>query len=242
MDSSSRHPVGAILAIETSLRQASVCVTTPEGGRQEHLPMELPTTQTLVPTVARLLEQTGCPVNELSCVVVDCGPGSFTGLRIGLTFAKTFCFAAQIPVIGVSSLRVLTEQYVTAERVDREAFNVIGVSDAQRKQFFAAGFHFDRAGLREQFPPQLVDEAWLAAMCGEGWVLVGPVVDRLKQQGFLANLDSAARSNHRQAIPLAGSLAEIAKQRLADGQLDDLWTLKPLYLRPSAAEEKAASA
>jgi tRNA threonylcarbamoyladenosine biosynthesis protein TsaB len=157
---------------------------------------------------------------------------------LGLAFAKTLCFAAQIPVVGVHSLEVLAHQSTPME--DGQSRKVLAVLDARRKQFFAAGYLVDRTAQREQIAPRLVNEAWLAQMAERGWALVGPVIGQFMQSGFLAKITdtSAVPAIHSQALPSAGSLAEIATQRLADGQLDDLWTLKPLYLRPSAAEEK----
>lgn len=236
--------VTRILAIETALRGGSVAIAF-EGKvvAERTLPTEPRSAQTLAPVVKELLEVQGWKPSEIDAVGVTIGPGSFTGVRIGVTFAKVFCYATKADLIGLTTLEVLAHQ---ARGVDGELHVIL---DAQRSDLFHQTFKVTKANgpleiaAQPLGEPQLISSAdWLASLTGKDQT----GKDKLAVTG-------AALAKHRAAlpeqiavieeaqwIPSAGTLALLTHQAWTAGRRDDVWKLAPLYLRASAAEEKRA--
>lgn len=237
-----------LLAIETSSRSASVAVLVPSDNRvaQVHLDAAEPTTRTLAPAIERLLAQFSVSCSELSCVAVDYGPGSFTGLRVGIAFAKTLCLAARVPIIGIQSLELVGDMFAdTAEKKTKTLaapdnlaapdHKALILLDAQRGQYYAAGY----VGGAETYAPRIADEDWIVDRCNDGWTLAGPAVKKLLKRTPIPAVVNAAC--HNPLVPEAAALARSALRRI-DRLTDQAYRLQPLYIRPSAAEEKASSA
>jgi tRNA threonylcarbamoyladenosine biosynthesis protein TsaB len=165
-------------------------------------------------------------------VAVAVGPGSFTGLRVGVTTAKTFAYAISAEVLGVNTLAVI------AENSPAEILRVSCIVDAQRGQLYAADFVREKAGC---FQPvgetQIVDrEAWLAQIgqSVEGVAVSGPAIKLLANK-IPASVQVLAESCW---VPTAAMVGRLAARNYAAGMRDDVWKLVPNYYRRSAAEEK----
>lgn len=238
-----------ILALETSTRQATVAAL--EDNRllgQTELDPAQRTAQAFAPAIARQLLAVGWRACEVQLIVVSQGPGSFTGLRVGVTAAKTLAYAVRAEVLGVNTLQVIADQSPAAvERLDV-------VTDAQRRQLFVA--HFRRRGeaLEMVGDVQIVNnDAWLESLAmaeesgetsretGDGeaarrWVS-GVGLARLR-----ADLPDGVSVVAEQCwSPQASTLGRVGYRQYARGRRDDLWKLVPHYYRQSAAEEKHAA-
>jgi tRNA threonylcarbamoyladenosine biosynthesis protein TsaB len=187
--------------------------------------------QTLVAEMRDLLSEHGLRPAEVDAVAVGIGPGSFTGLRVGVVFAKTFAYAVRCRVRTVDTLAVVAHQ------APAELSSVWIVSDAQRGDFFTARYDRINAGWRRDDEIRLVHSAtWLPTLSADD-VVAGPAVSRIPADTTNARIirdDWAAR-------PTAAAVVAVAKPQLIAGESDDFWTLSPLYIRPSAAEEKLAT-
>jgi tRNA threonylcarbamoyladenosine biosynthesis protein TsaB len=155
-------------------------------------------------------------------VAVTSGPGSFTGLRVGITTAKTFAYAVGAEVLGVNTLEVLAHQ------APPEATAVKAVLDAQRQDLYAASF------------PQAVTDmqivaidAWLASLA-PGETVIGPILARLRPR-IPDYVHIAPESTW---FPIASTVGQVAWRNYMAGERGDLWQLVPVYLRRSAAEER----
>ncbi|MCG8584345.1 MAG: tRNA (adenosine(37)-N6)-threonylcarbamoyltransferase complex dimerization subunit type 1 TsaB, partial [Pirellulales bacterium] len=161
------------------------------------------------------------------------GPGSFTGLRIGVTTAKVLAYAAGAEVVGVDAMQVIAAQ---APKDWRQIHVAVG---AERQQFFAKNFARDaNDSLAADDSLQIIDmDAWLAER-GAGDYMIGPglakVIDRMPAGVIVADRDLW---NAR-----AATVGKIAFTQYQQGKRDDLWKLLPDYGRRSAAEEKADAA
>ncbi|MHB8901715.1 MAG: tRNA (adenosine(37)-N6)-threonylcarbamoyltransferase complex dimerization subunit type 1 TsaB [Thermoguttaceae bacterium] len=219
-----------ILALETTERIGGVALA--EGGRlvlQTQLPDELRSAQSLAPAIQQSLAQVGWTPRDVQLVAVTTGPGSFTGLRIGITTAKTFAYAVGAEVLGVGTHEAL------AWPCPADVSRLATVIDAQRGQ--VVGQMFCRGGSGElvaETGSELLDvDGWLAALTA-GTAVTGPVLPRLA--GRLP--DGCLPLRRELWCPSAGSVALLAHRDHARGRRDDLWHLSPVYSRPSAAEEK----
>ena len=188
------------------------------------------TAQALAPAIQKLLRDTGWPPRSVELVAVAVGPGSFTGLRIGVTTAKTFAYAVGAEVLGVNTLDVLAAQ---APPSPSPLWTVL---DAQRQELFAAKFVIDNAGrLRTEHETAIVSqERWLREV-RPGERVIGPALSRL-QDRLPPMIEIVAPQLWQPMAEAVGSVAWLAYQA---GRRDDLWKLAPMYYRPSAAEEKA---
>lgn len=219
-----------ILALETT--EAIGTVATIEDGnlRCEHrLAPDQRSAQSLAPGIKNILQEVGWKPAEVQLVAVSVGPGSFTGVRVGVTTAKTFAYSVGAEVLGINTLEVI------AVRAPAEAQVLTAAVDAQRGQVVACLFHRGEGDWWKAVePPQLLDaKTWLESLAS-GTVVTGPVLRKLADRvpAHVAVLP------HEFWVPTAAAVGLLAARDYAHGKRDDVWSLAPHYSRPSAAEEK----
>jgi len=223
-----------ILAIESSGRHASVATLWGDNGgtrliEQAQLSGDQRTAQVLAPTIQELLAAADWLPKSVELVAVTVGPGSFTGLRIGVTTAKSFAYAIGAEVIGTNTLESLAQQATPAES---PLWTII---DAQRQELFAAKF-IANTNLDVDASPEvriIPQETWLAGL-RPGDRVIGPALKRLTSR-LPVGLEVVPPELWE---PTATSVGQLAWKKYLAGHRDDVWTLSPNYYRPSAAEEK----
>jgi tRNA threonylcarbamoyladenosine biosynthesis protein TsaB len=223
------HPMRG-LALETSGRQGSVALV--EDGRtiaHEQFPHGLQHAAKILVVIDSLCRAVGWLPHDLREVYVSIGPGSFTGLRVGVTLAKTLAMATGAKIIAVPSVRVL------AHNAPAEAKEVIVVLDAKRGQIFTARFGRNAAEWIEQEPAH-VDT--LAAMLGRARRpvhLLGeglPYHDKfVAEPGIIVTPPELWRAR-------AEIVAELGYAIARRGEFADPLRITPLYVRLPEAEEK----
>jgi tRNA threonylcarbamoyladenosine biosynthesis protein TsaB len=224
-----------ILAIETSGQRGSIATLSgaSDGLRtigQTMLTADKRTAQSLAPALQSLLAEAGWPPASIELVAVAVGPGSFTGLRIGVTTAKTFAYAVGAEIVGVNTLHVLAHQATVS------CAPLWTIMDAQRGELFAARYDASPdADLRITREPSIVaQDAWLAEL-RPGDRVTGPATRRVLPH--LPNGVTPVPEEHWQ--PTAAAVGQVGWQAYRAGHRDDVWQLVPHYYRQSAAEEKA---
>lgn len=222
-----------ILALETSGREASVAVLESAGGelqllREIALSAEQRTAQALAPAVRELLDAVEWCPQTVKLIAVVIGPGSFTGLRIGVTFAKTFAYAVDAHVVGVNALAVLAEQ------AGSTSMPLWTVMDAQRQELYAARWENPGGIEKGADPTRILPIAeWLSAL------RPGDSVTGLPLHKLRPKLSADVRVvDPRQWRPMAGSVGVVGWRSVLRGKTEDMWKLAPRYYRLSAAEEK----
>ncbi|MCC7087301.1 MAG: tRNA (adenosine(37)-N6)-threonylcarbamoyltransferase complex dimerization subunit type 1 TsaB [Pirellulales bacterium] len=219
-----------ILAIETTDQSGSISLL--DGDRvlqSRDLPTEPRSAATLAPAIADLLSAAGWAAADVKIIGVATGPGSFTGLRVGVTTAKMLAYAFAADVVGVNTLEVIACQ--TPPGIDR----VWTAIDAQRKQLFVSQFARDSCGQWQTVvPTQIASETqWLAELTS-GNAISGPALTSLKPR-LPMGVEAVDESLWH---PQAATVGMLAWQRFNSGQRDDIWSLAPQYFRLSAAEEE----
>ncbi|HEY6878514.1 MAG TPA: tRNA (adenosine(37)-N6)-threonylcarbamoyltransferase complex dimerization subunit type 1 TsaB [Polyangiales bacterium] len=185
--------------------------------------------ETLLPHVARALEQAGMTARELDLIAVGIGPGSFTGVRIGVATAKGLALAEGKPLVGLSSLRVI------AGGMSGGALRAVAI-DAQKGELYCALYALGSDGLEERIAPfhaQPAEAATKLRSLGPVW-LAGDGVERYPE--FAAALGEFVRVPAYCDVPRAAVLAYDAARELARRGASDLASLEPLYVRPSDAK------
>jgi tRNA threonylcarbamoyl adenosine modification protein YeaZ len=179
----------------------------------------------LLPRLASLLNEAKVELQSIDCVMVAKGPGSFNGLRVGLSTAKGLAFSLDIPIIGISSLELEAYQHAESDLPICPIFN------AGRGEI-ATALYQNKQGWRQLAEEHITTVEALDSeikgktlFCGEYLPLIASrLKDRLGQRAVIAP-DQPRR---------ASLMAELAKERFEAGDYDQPATLQPLYLRQPA--------
>lgn len=225
-----------ILALETSGHGGEVALLADERviGAVTLDPAQR-SAQSLAPAMAELLRQCQLTPRDVQLVAITVGPGSFTGLRIGVTAAKTFAYAVGAQCLAVDTLEVIAAQVPT---VLAEAHATLWtVIDAQRHQLFATRFQWQNASWQNELSDQTIDNEAFLEQLTPGTLVSGSGLKKLLPQ--LPHGVVAVEQAFWQ--PRADTVGRLAWRDYSSGRRNDFWRLTPKYLRPSAAEEKHAS-
>ena len=197
----------------------------------------------LLPMVQFCLKQTKVTAADLGLIAVTQGPGMFTPLRVGVVAAKTMAFVNNVPLVGVDVLEALA--LATTKRRDLKPGQIVeSVVNAQRKQIFTGRFEVSTdQRVEKQVESQLVlAEKWAQEISAPK-VLTGPglkIVPESQRMRLSEHEDIVIESDELCNCDVA-AVADIAGQRFSNGDVDDPWSLSPIYFRPSAAEEVRAA-
>jgi tRNA threonylcarbamoyladenosine biosynthesis protein TsaB len=182
----------------------------------------------LAPAVADLLAGQGWKPRDLHGVIVSRGPGSYTGLRVGVMSAKALAYATGCALIGAETFAAVALQ------APAEVHAVEVLADAQQDRVYAQSFVREGEGWRPRTHLAIRPfEEWLAAKEPAAWV-TGPGL--AKWEGRLPRPTPVVPEGLREPQPQ--SLLRLGLSRYLAGERDDVFALEPLYLRPSSAEEQ----
>ena len=221
-----------ILALETTEKFGSVALLDNDHVLAEIvLPKDRRSSQTLHPALQTLFERAQMVPQEIAVVAVVTGPGSFTGLRVGVTAAKIFAYTVGAKVIALN-----TFQTIASAIPPRTGVISVGV-DAQRGEVITAVLHQTCDGCIEMCrEPELIAviDWWKHAEQYSNVLFTGPALEKWSEKA-LPHLVLAEESDW---FPKASVAGKLAAERVVSGQVDDVWSLLPIYSRLSAAEEK----
>jgi tRNA threonylcarbamoyladenosine biosynthesis protein TsaB len=235
LGSNRRFNMTKTLALETTGYAGSIAVlsgTTVVATRE--LPLEHRSAQSLAPAIHELLADVAWQPRDLDLCAVVQGPGSFTGLRVGIVTAKTWAYLTGAKVVALNTLDVIARQ------AEIDAPEIHTVLDAGRGQFHAArvALPVDSKSQTLETSFKLVEyESWLAELHAGDWV-TGPGISRVEEV-----IPPGVRVvNQQHWGPKAATVGILGVAKFNAGLVEDIWQLIPLYGRPSAAEERKRSA
>jgi tRNA threonylcarbamoyladenosine biosynthesis protein TsaB len=220
-----------ILGIETSTKTGSVAVVSENGViAQYSLNIEVTHSERLMSTVDRVLKDTGLAVSDLLGFAVAIGPGSFTGLRIGLSTVKGLALATGNPVAAVPTLQAL------AWNLPYAAYPVCPLLDARKNEVYAALYRFDGTALVQVLPEAAIPIARLAERFSEKTVFTGEGsrIYRTEIQKIFG--ERAVFAPHSAILPSGATVAEIGLDMIKSGRQAELDSLTPMYIRRPEAE------
>jgi tRNA threonylcarbamoyladenosine biosynthesis protein TsaB len=172
--------------------------------------------------------------SDIGLVALSIGPGSFTGLRIGVTFAKVFCYSSGAALVALDTLEVIASQ-ANARGSGAASGRIHAILDAGRGELFCASFDGDAEGkLACYSPTEIVSRVDFLARLQPEDAVTGPAVGALRAglPDTLQVIDETCWSPH------ATTVAQLGYRYYQQGQRDDIWKLLPKYYRKSYAEEK----
>jgi tRNA threonylcarbamoyladenosine biosynthesis protein TsaB len=225
-----------VLAIDTATDRGTVAVLSFDEGKgtvlaEASASVDARHGETLLPHVEDVVSRAGGGPRSIELVAVGIGPGSFTGVRVGLATAKGLALGLSIPLIGVSTLDVVAAGV--------EAEEVVVVLSAKKDEVFAARFVRHGGQVRRvgdaiygahEAVAQLLGARPLGARPGEFLVGIGA-----RDPRFLAPYGPATLADPALDLPNARVLAELGMRRFSEEGPSDRATLVPLYVRGADA-------
>jgi tRNA threonylcarbamoyladenosine biosynthesis protein TsaB len=217
-----------ILALNTSTPQFSLALLEADGTLLAESVMGPGGKQfsDLMPALDFLMKGARSKPSQLDAVMVAKGPGSFTGIRVGMSTAKGLCQALGIPLIGVSSIEALASQLPWTD------LEICAVIDSRRGEVFAGRFSWTNGRLTRRGEEVCLKFENLAGFVPEKGLWIGnnfPSQHRLIQGALGAHVRLAPASMWHLR---ASALAYAGLDRFHQNDFDDLGALTPIYLRP----------
>ena len=219
------HCTNLILSIETSGDFCSAALSDGENviaGRN----IDQPRAQSsrLAAEIQTMLAGASVSVKECAAVAVSSGPGSYTGLRVGVSLAKGLCFGAGIPLIGINTLDLIAHQAAGMYKGDRPDF-IVPMIDARRMEVYQAVYDGAAARIGEIEPLVLDGDSYLDLMakgkvlfCGDGCTKFEEVANHPNARFFPCR-------------PEARYMAKIAAKKYLEGIFEDVAYMEPFYLK-----------
>lgn len=226
---------GLILGLETATPLGSLALIENEQIIIERYLLQKGNhAEELLPALDQMLKANGLNISQLEAIAVSKGPGSFTGLRIGVSFAKGLAFSLKIPLLGVPTLDALAWNLVDS---DLDGL-ICPLLDARKKQVYAALYEHQGHNLKLITDYLAIDPLELLRLInqnvlshkviflGDGLAIYGGMIkDFLGQRAIFAV--------EEQRLPHASKIAWLGLKRLRDGRIENLASFVPLYVRPS---------
>ena len=220
-----------ILLIETATQVCSVAIASEGGILAERRSTEANAhSSQLSLFIGELLEECGMKPSQLSAVCVSSGPGSYTGLRIGVSSAKGICYALGIPLVSVPTLEGMAAQYY-ADHPEYRGL-VCPMIDARRMECYSAFYSHDGVarGTRADIITEGIYDEYLdgqvVTFVGDGAPTCFPLLSKHPN----ARLDSSFSISARGLLP-------VALRKLQGGQTEDVAYFEPYYLKDFVAKK-----
>ena len=225
-----------VFALDTTT--AYTCVALLDGERVlgERREPSRSHSKSLLPSMVALLADCGVSIGDVDLIGVGIGPGSFTGVRIGLTMAKTLAFVRKLPLVGVSSLLALAHN---VQQHDPGA-TICPAQDALKNEVYCAAYCWDEKGLTQLQQPcakdpdqwsmelfHLYDKVYILGSALEKYA--GIFQDNLGDKLVLPRV-------HEQNFIQAGFIGKVATEKFIQTGGDDPEIIEPMYCRLSEAE------
>lgn len=211
-----------ILALETSTTNCSVAISKQgktiaikEDNNQDYSHAEM-----LHQFIEDVLFKAQISINQLSAIAVSKGPGSYTGLRIGVSAAKGLCFSLNIPLIAIATLESLANQVQVPTGL------ILPMLDARRMEAYTAIFNSNHELIRPVKAEIFSDDSFLELLNKHQITFVGNAVNKLK--GILQHTNAVFLT---ETLPSANELGALAYQQLKIGNTEDVAYFEPFYLK-----------
>lgn len=219
-----------VLAVETSTLSGGAALLDGERVVGEYtLDVRLTHSERLMAAIDQLLTDAGWTARDLEGLAVSVGPGSFTGLRVGLSTVKGLALALSVPVAAVPTLDAMAAMLPFA------ALPVCPVLDARKREVYASRYRWDGLAMRREWDYLAIAPDDLDRRLDEPVIVVGDGADSLRSP--LAHRIVPPRRGPAPAV-----VGALGHARLAIGETVAAAELAPIYLRPSEAELKRRGA
>lgn len=219
-----------LILVETSTSLCSTALAE-DGKILEYRESDIPKSQASLtaPYIQEILSCHGWAVKDCDAVCVSMGPGSYTGLRVGVSTAKGLCFGAGIPLLAVGTLDTLVWQAIEEGLIPEGCKYIVPMVDARRMEVYTALFSPDGKQLT-QTEPQIIDGQSFAAELQEGVVLfIGDGAEKCRE------MISSPNAQFVQCWPKASAMLKPAMLEYDEKRFKDTAYFEPFYLKQFVA-------
>ena len=221
-----------ILAIETATVAGSVAVVDDNKGLigEIKVDVKIAHSERLMSSVEWLLRASGISIEEIDALAVSIGPGSFTGLRIGLSTAKGLSYATNKPIVPVPTIDAFASSLPFCSHL------ICPMLDARKNEVYAGLYKWEGRLLRKILPATAINPGELLEQIRGPVVLMGDATVTYKQ--LIADIlkTNAIFAPPSKMSPSASTVAEMAIEKINQGIITDPISLTPFYIRKSEAE------
>src|SRR3989304_7093154 len=239
-----------IFGIDTSTNHGSVAIA--EDGSllsESFLPLNSSYSKTLINSLDDLLKKVKIGISDIDGFAVSIGPGSFTGLRIGLSTCKGFNLATGKPIVPVGTLEAIVESFLSApgslkstiDNLQSSILFLCPILDAKKGEVYASLYKYENGVIKKVEDDMAISPEKLCQKFNEPVIFFG---EGIKQYGdFIKNkLNGLAYFyDDAQKNSVAASIALLGGKKIERGDIEDSTALKPRYIRRSEAEIKLDS-
>ena len=216
--------VSIILHIETATKNCSVAVS--RSGTmlalKEQFSEQFSHSEQLHSFIQDVLKEAHMDMTALAAVAVSKGPGSYTGLRIGVAAAKGICFALDLPLIAVNSLQILTEKYQ-----DNNQALLFPMFDARRKEVYVMILNEKKEVVKPTFAEVLTTESFKEFPTNVQWVFMGEGAQKCKEVFDANHIEYRSEIQH----PSASEMVSLAWKAFQANKFEDVAYFEPFYLK-----------
>ena len=186
----------------------------------------------LIQTIKRVLDALGWQVSDIDYFACGLGPGSFTGMRVGLATIKGLSWAVNRPLIGISTLDIL------ARNVKNSNSPVVPIIDAKRNSIYCAVYK-NKNGRMERIKSYMLlnEKEFLRSIESES-IILGDAIG-LYKDSILRNIKGATILDRGYWYPKARNIIGLSLERIRDKKFDNPFDIKPIYLYPKECQIKA---
>jgi tRNA threonylcarbamoyladenosine biosynthesis protein TsaB len=222
-----------VLGVDTSTMTVGIGIVDEDEVLVEvKFSVKITYSEILLSCIDQALKNIGLKIEDMDGFAISIGPGSFTGLRIGLSTLKGLCFATGKPLASVPSLDALAYLALYCQ------YPVVTMLDAKKNQVYAAIYETKDGELKRQTDFLVEDVEDLAKRISQKSLFVGPGAKVYQKEVIELLKDKAYFSLTEQSLPSGAMVAFLGLKKLILGQVEDIAELEPLYLRKSEAELK----
>ena len=222
-----------VLAIETSTMLGGAAIMDGDALIAEsRLNVKVTHSERLMTGIDHALEQSGLKIEDIDVFAVAIGPGSFTGLRVGLSTVKGLVYATGKRLVSVPTLEAF------AWSVPFSKYDVCPLLDARRKEVYAGIFRWTNDGFVRVMSEQAIKMEALMSLIIEPTIFLGEGA-LIYKENIKANLgDKAFFASPHHMVPSPANVAYLGMKKAAAGEFEEPIALAPMYLRKSEAEIK----
>lgn len=222
-----------ILAIDTTSKFLTIAFYNDGKAGEYNLETGRRLSEVITLTIKRVLDASGITLEEVDYFACGTGPGSFTGIRTGISTIKGLSWVTAKPVIGVSTLDILAYSVKETER------EIVPAIDAKRGLIYCGIYNRHSGSLVKRGSYMLISEEELCKRVRPGSILLGDALS-LYREGLLKNIKGARLLDKDYWYPKAHNLIDIALERIQTNKFENAFNLKPIYLYPKECQIKKA--
>ena len=213
-----------ILHIDTTTKKCSVALA--QDGelmiQKELLSEEFSHSEQLHPFIEEVLKESGLKSSSLSAIAISKGPGSYTGLRIGVAAAKGLCFALDLPLIALNTLEIMVQPY----EVSPYSF-IIPMLDARRMEVYTAIFDETKKWIQETMAEVLTENTFTSIVNEQSCLIIGDGAIKFKTLHPKINASYTNEIHY----PVAKDMITLAWKKFNAKEFEDLAYFEPFYLK-----------